>query len=253
MPLLQPSFRGRLRLFFAVIVIVPIIAVGFVLFQLLDATDELERTRRCRRRRRPRPNMYEIKREDAMAPRGPSGRRRARDGARRRAMRRGPRGGWISSRGGSARSGSCSTVDGLRDVRDRHADGDRRRVRRAQDAERDATSARSRSRRSPRRTTRSRSRRLLEVQVRVDRDGAVLASTLPGAATTSRLPTRGRADVTAGGDDYRMTWFTAEEPDGQVTIVQPARPGIEPRSTRALVAGHRAGRSGSSCSRSSSP
>src|SRR5215213_1337623 len=37
MPLLQPSFRGRLRLFFAVIVIVPMIAVGVVLWQLLDA------------------------------------------------------------------------------------------------------------------------------------------------------------------------------------------------------------------------
>jgi len=36
MPLLQPSFRGRLRLFFAVIVIVPMIAIGVVLFRLLD-------------------------------------------------------------------------------------------------------------------------------------------------------------------------------------------------------------------------
>ena len=40
MPLLQPSFRGRLRLFFAVIVIVPIIAVGFVLFRLIDTADD---------------------------------------------------------------------------------------------------------------------------------------------------------------------------------------------------------------------
>src|SRR3954454_20358907 len=39
MPFLQPSFRGRLRLFFVVIVIVPMIAVGVVLFQLLDASD----------------------------------------------------------------------------------------------------------------------------------------------------------------------------------------------------------------------
>jgi len=39
MPLIQPSFRGRLRLFFAVIVIVPMIAVAVVLFQLLDASD----------------------------------------------------------------------------------------------------------------------------------------------------------------------------------------------------------------------
>src|SRR3954451_15343580 len=40
MPLLQPSFRGRLRLFFAVIVIVPMVAVGLVLFQLLDASGD---------------------------------------------------------------------------------------------------------------------------------------------------------------------------------------------------------------------
>jgi len=40
MPLLQPSFRGRLRLFFAVIVIVPMIAVGVVLFQLLGGAKD---------------------------------------------------------------------------------------------------------------------------------------------------------------------------------------------------------------------
>jgi diguanylate cyclase (GGDEF)-like protein len=39
MPILQPSFRGRLRLFFAVIVVVPMIAVAIVLFQLLGAND----------------------------------------------------------------------------------------------------------------------------------------------------------------------------------------------------------------------
>jgi|tagenome__1003787_1003787.scaffolds.fasta_scaffold20949524_2 diguanylate cyclase (GGDEF)-like protein len=37
---LQPSFRGRLRLFFVVIVIVPMIAVGFVLFRLVDKSDQ---------------------------------------------------------------------------------------------------------------------------------------------------------------------------------------------------------------------
>src|SRR3954447_24553890 len=36
----HPSFRGRLRLFFAVIVIVPMIAVGFVLFQLVTQADQ---------------------------------------------------------------------------------------------------------------------------------------------------------------------------------------------------------------------
>src|SRR3954471_10586327 len=39
MPILQPSFRGRLRLFFAVIVVVPMVAVAVVLFQLLGASD----------------------------------------------------------------------------------------------------------------------------------------------------------------------------------------------------------------------
>ncbi|HEY6891446.1 MAG TPA: diguanylate cyclase [Solirubrobacter sp.] len=37
--MLHPSFRGRLRLFFAVIVVVPMIAVGVALFFLLDAGD----------------------------------------------------------------------------------------------------------------------------------------------------------------------------------------------------------------------
>lgn len=40
MAIIQPSFRGRLRLFFAVIVIVPMIAVAFVLFRLVGASDE---------------------------------------------------------------------------------------------------------------------------------------------------------------------------------------------------------------------
>jgi diguanylate cyclase (GGDEF)-like protein len=39
MPVFQPSFRGRLRLFFAVIVVVPMIAVALVLFHLLGASD----------------------------------------------------------------------------------------------------------------------------------------------------------------------------------------------------------------------
>lgn len=40
MPVPQPSFRGRLRLFFAFIVIIPIVAVGSVLFQLLGAAND---------------------------------------------------------------------------------------------------------------------------------------------------------------------------------------------------------------------
>ena len=50
MTLLQPSFRSRLRLFFAVIVMIPMIAVVLVLFQLLDATDNSKQDARSRRR-----------------------------------------------------------------------------------------------------------------------------------------------------------------------------------------------------------
>src|ERR687886_1246410 len=37
--LFTPSFRNRLRLFFVVIVIIPMIAVGFVLFRLVRESD----------------------------------------------------------------------------------------------------------------------------------------------------------------------------------------------------------------------
>ena len=77
-------------------------------------------------------------------------------------------------------------------------------------------------------------RRLLDVQVRVDRDGAVLATTSPTLENV-RLPVRGRADVSAGGTDYRVSRFTAREPDDQVTIVSLFAV-IEERSTLALVA-----------------
>jgi len=36
--LFTPSFRNRLRLFFVVIVIIPMIAVAFVLFRLVSAS-----------------------------------------------------------------------------------------------------------------------------------------------------------------------------------------------------------------------
>src|SRR5436305_1112412 len=39
MPRFQASFRGRLRLFFVVIVVVPMIAVAVVLWHLLGASD----------------------------------------------------------------------------------------------------------------------------------------------------------------------------------------------------------------------
>src|SRR4051812_9498847 len=67
MPLLQPSFRGRLRLFFAVIVVVPMIAVGVVLFEVLDAGDNFKLDSRLVEAQTGAQNLYTVKREEAMA------------------------------------------------------------------------------------------------------------------------------------------------------------------------------------------
>src|SRR6478752_4145006 len=67
MPLLQPSFRGRLRLFFAVIVIVPMIAVGAVLFRLLDAGDNFKLDSRLAQAQTGAQNLYRQDRDRAMA------------------------------------------------------------------------------------------------------------------------------------------------------------------------------------------
>src|SRR3954467_10471008 len=67
MPLLQPSFRGRLRLFFAVIVIVPMIAVGVVLFQILDAGDNFKLDSGLDQAQKTAKNLYRQDREEAMA------------------------------------------------------------------------------------------------------------------------------------------------------------------------------------------
>ena len=70
MTLLQPSFRGRLRLFFAVIVVIPMIAVVIVLFQLLDATDSSKLDASLSKAQNAATKLYEAKREDAMAAAG---------------------------------------------------------------------------------------------------------------------------------------------------------------------------------------
>src|SRR5215207_2532449 len=67
MPLLQPSFRGRLRLFFAVIVIIPMIAVGVVLFQVLDASEGFKLDSGLDQAQKTAKNLYTQEREDAMA------------------------------------------------------------------------------------------------------------------------------------------------------------------------------------------
>src|SRR3954466_8479325 len=65
MPLLESSFRGRLRLFFAVIVIVPVIAVGAVLFRLLDVSENLKLDSQLGQAQKTAQNLYGQQRGDA--------------------------------------------------------------------------------------------------------------------------------------------------------------------------------------------
>src|SRR3954462_7011452 len=67
MPLLQPSFRGRLRLFFAVIVVVPMIAVAIVLFQLLGANDTGKVNSRLAEAQVAATGLFKEERDDARA------------------------------------------------------------------------------------------------------------------------------------------------------------------------------------------
>src|SRR3954469_13840709 len=67
MPLLQPSFRGRLRLFFAVIVVVPMIAVAIVLFQLLGANDTGKVNSRLAEAQVAATGLFNEERDDARA------------------------------------------------------------------------------------------------------------------------------------------------------------------------------------------
>ena len=81
MTLLQPSFRGRLRLFFAVIVVVPMIAVGVALFFLLNAGDNSKFNSELGEAQTVAQNLFagRAQRRDGRGA-DDAGRRRARDG-----------------------------------------------------------------------------------------------------------------------------------------------------------------------------
>src|SRR3954452_20678320 len=67
MTLLHPSFRGRLRLFFAVIVVVPMIAVGVALFFLLNAGDNSRFNSELGKAQTVAQNLFQDGRTNAMA------------------------------------------------------------------------------------------------------------------------------------------------------------------------------------------
>ncbi|HEX6024119.1 MAG TPA: diguanylate cyclase [Solirubrobacter sp.] len=233
MTLLQPSFRGRLRLFFAVIVVIPMIAVMIVLFQLLDATDSSKQDASLAQAQLTAQNLFESRREDAAIAAqevrtdvelataiNDEDEMEIKDRLDRLAQRIDAERIVLVVTGlGTFETGAPSAIAA---ARARLQDENRRDIGEitisTTGAEEYALEL----------------RRLIELQVRVDREGSVLATTRP-ALDDVRLPLEGQADVTVDDVDYRVSRFPAREPDDQVTIVSLFSE-IEPGSTLALVA-----------------
>ena len=195
------------------------IAVVVVLFQLLDATDSSKLDASLSKAQTAATNLFETKREDAMvaarAVQDDVGLATAINDEDDAQVRQ--RLDQLARRIDAKRI--VLVVDGFGTLRDRHADRDRRRLRAScrtrtgatigeitvstTTAEglraRGAAAARGPGPGRPRRRAcwRRRSRR----------------------SRTSELPSRSPADVAVGNVDYRMSRFTAEEPDGEVTVV----------------------------------
>ena len=233
MTLLQPSFRGRLRLFFAVIVIVPMVAVGVVLFQLLDAGDNFKLDSRLAEAQTARRTLQGRARGGDGGGAGRCRRRRAGVGDQRARTRRAVQQRLISSRGEIGAQRIELVVDGLgtfetgtptrspprrAELQDNERADDRRitvSVTTAQAYARGgAAAARGPGPRGPRR--------------RGAGDDAA------GARTRPSCPTRSGADVAVGGAGLpRRRGSRPSEPDGRGDDRAPADAGPGRRSTSA--------------------
>jgi diguanylate cyclase (GGDEF)-like protein len=205
MLLLQPSFRGRLRLFFAVVVVVPLIAVAIVLFQLLGASDMGKLNSKLGEAQVAAGGLFDDARQQArgaipaaendvdlataLHDRDPVAIRRRLDDLARRTGAKRVR---LEVDGlGTFETGSHEAIaPWVSDL----ADSGGRNVGRLTISVVGAQEFAARL------------LRVLAVHARIDQGSTVLASTLP-AARTVRLPTRGAVDV--GGAAYRTTTFSA--------------------------------------------
>jgi diguanylate cyclase (GGDEF)-like protein len=210
MPLLQPSFRGRLRLFFAVIVVVPMIAVAVVLFQLLGANDTGKVNSRLAEAQVASTGLFNDARNDARqaVPAAENDvqlataiRDKKQDAVKARLEQ-------IASETGAERiklevDGQGSFVVGRSDVVAPYVS--------------DLSDARGREIGRLTISTTSapefaaRLLRLLAVQVRIDENGRVVTATLP-AARGADLPDRGEIEL--NNSSYRTTFFAAPAFDG---------------------------------------
>jgi diguanylate cyclase (GGDEF)-like protein len=215
MPILQPSFRGRLRLFFAVIVVVPMIAVAVVLFQLLGANDTGKVNSKLAEAQVAAGGLFNDGRAEA-ARAVPAAERDVglatalhdRNSAAVRAQLE-----QLARQTGAERIKLDVDGQGTFDTGAKEAiapyvsdlaNAQGQSIGRLTISTTGATEFASRV------------KRVLAVDARIDENGKVLATSLP-AARTAELPDRGAINL--GNADYRTTTFSAPAFDGGETMI----------------------------------
>ncbi|HWK24916.1 MAG TPA: diguanylate cyclase [Solirubrobacter sp.] len=218
MTLLQPSFRGRLRLFFAVIVVIPMIAVGIVLFSLLDAGDNFKLDSTLAEAQKGAQNLFTDARGNAMSALAPI----QRDTRLATAIDNGDRAAvqrritaladeidaqWIELDVEGVGRFQTGTPEAIARSRSPLQDASNRPIGQITVS---VTSASSYAEDVA---------RVLEVGTRVDRGKDVLAST-SRAAANARMPATNGQDIALGAREFRTTRFLAAEPEGLPTTVR---------------------------------
>jgi diguanylate cyclase (GGDEF)-like protein len=217
MPRFQSSFRGRLRLFFVVVVIVPMIAVAIVLFQLLGASDTARIDSRLSEAQIGAVGLYVEARRDAadaalgaekdvglasaLHERKPAKVRASLDALTKRIDAKRLR---LQVPGlGTFETGDPAAVaPAVVQVQDDTG----RTIGRLTVS---TTSAKAYAQRI---------QRLLRVDARIDQGGGTVATTLPGAADARLSGERGGQTI-VGADKYRTLGFDGTSVDGQRVIV----------------------------------
>jgi diguanylate cyclase (GGDEF)-like protein len=212
MTLLQPSFRGRLRLFFAVIVVVPMIAVGVALFFLLNAGDNSRFNSELGEAQTVARNLFVESRNDAMD----AARVLQTDVPLATAIARKDKPAVQARLNALASSIHAQRIELELDDLGRLEVGSPLAVALSQ-AQLQDSDKRPIGQLTISVTTAQqyadKSRRLTEAGTRVDRGDQVLASSSRTALNAS-LPDGQGVDVTLAGRGYRTTSFTAAEPEG---------------------------------------
>jgi diguanylate cyclase (GGDEF)-like protein len=218
MPLLQPSFRGRLRLFFAVIVVVPMIAVGLVLFQLLDAGDNFKLDSTLVEAQKGAQNLYTEARGKATLAAGPI----QRDVPLASAIKNEDKVAVQRRLDALDQQIGAQRIDLVVDGLDHFETGSEDAIAAAAGELQDS-GGRPIGRITVSVTTArayvEQVRRLLEVEARVDKGSVVLASTSRAGATV-RMPAKSGVDVTIGSREFRSVRFPVREPDDTTLVVR---------------------------------